>query len=362
MPFVKNSALARLIWIQFFKRSPINFRKIAQVPKEYNAKGIALFLQGYCNLYHLYHDHTIEQERIVDKIKYLAGLLVSLVVEGYSGACWGYNFDWQARKLFFFPKNTPTIVATSFCASSLLSAYEITGINEYLKTAISSADFILNDLRRTEYHNGFLFSYSPVKGNDTVINASLLGSKILSLIYSYTKNEVHIKTARKSISACCDIQNDDGSWIYGMLPMQNWIDSFHTGYNLESLMAYKTTTGDSSFDKNIENGLVYYINNFFTKDGIAKYYNNKTYPIDIHCPTQFIITMYKLKKIDDNRELVDKVLNWMIANMQDCKGYFYYQVRKYISSKIPYMRWSNAFAFNALTYYIHFLKNNQEDL
>ena len=38
--------------------------------------------------------------------------------------------------------------------------------------------------------------------------------------------------------------------------------------------------------------------------------------------------------------------------MQDKRGYFYYQLKPGISSKIPYMRWSNAFMFNALSYYL----------
>ena len=52
LPF-KHWDLARLAWIQGFKRSPINFRKLLLVPKQYNAKGIGLFLLGYCNLYEL---------------------------------------------------------------------------------------------------------------------------------------------------------------------------------------------------------------------------------------------------------------------------------------------------------------------
>ena len=45
LPF-KNWDIARLCWIQFFKLSPINFRKLFLVPKQYNSKGIALFLSG----------------------------------------------------------------------------------------------------------------------------------------------------------------------------------------------------------------------------------------------------------------------------------------------------------------------------
>ena len=50
---IKHWDLARLAWIQGFKRCPINFRKLFLVPKEHNAKGVALFLSGYCNLYHI---------------------------------------------------------------------------------------------------------------------------------------------------------------------------------------------------------------------------------------------------------------------------------------------------------------------
>ena len=98
------------------------------------------------------------------------------------------------------------------------------------------------------------------------------------------------------------------------------------------------------------------LNNFFTDQGVPKYYHNKTYPIDIHCPGQLPVTLSVLGKIESYKELVDKVLFWTIKNMQDKKGYFYYQIKKGISSKIPYMRWSQAFMFYAFSYYFLELK------
>ena len=56
LPFFKNTKFFRLAMIQTFKRSPLNLRRIAMVPKEHNAKGIGLFLSGYCNLYHAIKD------------------------------------------------------------------------------------------------------------------------------------------------------------------------------------------------------------------------------------------------------------------------------------------------------------------
>src|SRR5258705_8107922 len=48
---LKYSRIARLVWTQLFKRSPLNLRRLALVPAERNPKGTALFalaaLAGY---------------------------------------------------------------------------------------------------------------------------------------------------------------------------------------------------------------------------------------------------------------------------------------------------------------------------
>jgi hypothetical protein len=351
---LKHWDVARLAWIQGFKRSPINFRRLLLVPKEFNAKGIALFLSGYCNLYQLAKKgNTIfgPEEDLKAHIVALADKLLEMKNTNYSGACWGYNFDWQARRLFLFPKNTPTVVATAFCVDGLLKAYEVTKNEKYLKTAISAADFVTNDLNRTPYKSGFLFSYSSLNGNNTVFNASLLGAKILIQVYRHTKKEVLKTTATSTIKACCEAQDQDGAWVYGMLPVQQWIDSFHTGYNLEAIQCYQDITGDQQFKGYIEKGLHYYLSNFFLSDGTPKYYHDKTYPIDIHCPGQLFVTLAKTDQFKENKELAEKVLKWTLENMQDRKGFFYYQLKKGLNSKISYMRWSNAFMFNALSNY-----------
>lgn len=346
--------IARLVLIQLCKRSPVNLRPLLRVPKQHNAKGIGLFLNGYCNLYRLAikgdtRFGTPDQlQAIIDEV---ATLLLSLQSKGYSGACWGYNFDWQARRLFFFPAHTPTVVATSFCATALFSAYEATGNSDYLEAALSSGNFVLRDLNRRPCDGGFLLSYSPMKENDSVYNASLLGAKLLSYCYHHTADPVFRNTAREIVSAACAGQANDGSWIYGLLPAQSWIDSFHTGYNLDGIYHYMRLCKDQSFSPNLEKGLDYYINNFFLGDGTPKYYHDKTYPIDIHCPGQLLVTADVLDSWSSMAGLCHKVLDWTVHHMQDDKGYFYYQLKKGVSSKISYMRWSNAFMFNALSHY-----------
>jgi rhamnogalacturonyl hydrolase YesR len=328
------------------------------VPKQHNAKGIGLFLQGYCNLLKIVtKDNTLAstigtKEQILEKIHYLSDLLISMQSKGYHGACWGYNFDWQSRRLFLFPAYCPTVVATCFCASALFEAYELTKKKEYLDVALDSANFILKDLHFDDYKGEKMISYSPLQGNYLVSNASLLGSKVLAYCYKYTKKDEYLEIARSSVKACCLGQAEDGSWTYSQVPPKQWIDSFHTGYNLDGLMAYEKLTGDKSFHDNIEKGFDFYIKNFFNEDGSPKYYHNEQYPIDIHCPGQLLVTLHSLNKYDDYYHLADKVLEWTIKNMQDEKGYFYYQIKKSKNSKIPYMRWSNAFMFYAMSYYL----------
>ncbi|MCQ2343369.1 MAG: delta-aminolevulinic acid dehydratase [Paludibacteraceae bacterium] len=360
LPLLPKSALCRLAVIQGMKRCPLNLRRPLLVPKQHNPKGLALFLQGYCNLYNVetygrasLQENTTTKAELLRKINHLAELLLSLRSKGdYHGACWGYNFDWQARRLFLFPAYTPTVVATSFAATALIDAYEITQNRQYLDTALSSAQFVLQDLHRTPHNRGFLFSYSPLPGNDTVFNASLLGSRLLSYCYRYTNDSQQLEAARMSVRACCDSQKPDGSWVYGMLPVQSWVDSFHTGYNLDALAAYQENTNDLTFQQNIDKGFTYYIKNFFMPDGTPRYYNDKTYPIDIHCPGQLFITLARLHKYGEQQPLADSVMNWTLKHMQDEKGYFYYQIKPHFSSHIPYMRWSNAFMFCALSYYL----------
>ncbi|MDA9900623.1 delta-aminolevulinic acid dehydratase [bacterium] len=340
-----RSRFFRLAWTQLFKLNPINLRPLFGIKKEYNPKGLGLFLIGYCNLY-----TKTNKKEYLDKIRFISNEILQLQTKGYSGACWGYNFDWQARA-FFQPKYTPTVVATSFIVEALFQAYKITRDIKLIETASSASHFILKDLNKTHDEQGnYTLSYSPLDKTQ-VFNAGLLGAKTLALIYEHTNEDYLLNEAKKIVDYVCSKQNPDGSWAYGTLPFHQWADSFHTGYNLECIYIYQKISGDLIYQKNIDKGLDYYLNNFFTEEGMSKYYNNKTYPIDIHAPAQLVVTLAKMQKLNEHRPLVDKVLLWTIDNMQSSKGFFYYQKGKTVTTRISYIRWAQSWMFYALSYY-----------
>lgn len=352
MPLVGRSAVARLVWIQAFKRSPLNMRRMLLVPKQHNAKAIGLFLHGYCLLHRMGGKLA---EGALDRVNELSELLLRMATPGFSGAAWGYNFPWQCRREFLFPAGEPTVVATQFCASALFEAYDITGRADFRDAALSSAQFVLRDLHRTPAGAGELLSYSRMPGNDTIYNASLLGSRLLMLCRKYggDPDGELLRTARASVAAACSMQQPDGSWTYGVKPVTGWKDSFHTGYNLDALATYCELAPDGEeFRDALDRGLRYYLDTFFLPDGTPKYYHDRTYPVDIHCPGQLFVTLSRLGAFGANRELAERVMRWTLGHMQAPEGYFYYQLKKGISSRISYMRWSNAFMFAAMCHYL----------
>lgn len=335
----------------------VNVRPFLAIPKLCNAKGIALFLNGYCNLYELV-DAGIEiggtsKNECLNRIHELGNLLISLRSKGNCYYGWGYPIAWQGRTHFYFPPHTPTVVASSFAADALFHAFDVTHQKLYKEVALKTADFILNDLHRTAYKDGFLFSYSPYKGNNTVYNASLLGGRTLAQCYKYSGNREYLQIAKICIDTCAKEQQRDGSWTYGMDSYQTWIDNFHTGYNLEAIQEYQQISGDTDYTDVLRKGAKFMIENHFDSQYIPKYYHNRQYPIDIHCCGEIFVVLHKLGIFNEHESLADGVFQWTIENMfNEKEGYFYFQKRSWITNKAPLMRWSEAFMFNALSFYL----------
>ena len=335
-----KSKWAKLAFMQFLKRCPVNFRPLLGVRKGHNPKAIGLFLWGYAKLY------KIEKNpQLLEKLEYLLSLLDGLKSQGYSGNCWGYNFDWQS-KTFFRPKGTPTIVNSAFIGHALLDCYEYTGKQRALDMAVSIKNFILNDLHRTNSGDTFYFSYTPVD-TGIVHNANLLGASLLIRLKKYCDAPGLEDAAMASLAYSMNHQHENGSWYYADTDIQKWIDSFHTGFNLQAIRYFLKDGYAEEYRRPYEKGVRFYAENFFLDDGTPKYYHNRIYPIDIHAPAQAIVFFSDTS--DKYANLADRVLAWMLDNLYSGKGWFYFQKKKFYTNKTPYMRWSQAWAFHAIT-------------
>ncbi|HMH45375.1 MAG TPA: pectate lyase [Pyrinomonadaceae bacterium] len=341
-PF-KKSRMARLAWAQFHKRSPINFRSLVGIPRERNAKAMALF--ALAALADFRRDPTKENEV---EARELLDDLIWMNLKGFRGACWGYNFDWQSRS-FFAPRGTPTIVPTAFAARALCEAAEVLSRDEYLPFARTICDFILNDLHRSEETNDeACFSYSPLD-RTRVFNASLLAGEALATVGKLLGEQSLIDWADRAATYVVRRQQQDGSWAYGADSHQSWADNFHTAYILTSLKRIMDAESNDQYDNALRRGYEYWTERFFLTNGWPKYFPDRLYPADIHSAASAIVALVELRgRIPGTLMLADQIANWTTENLRDPHGYFYYQRRRFYKVRIPYMRWSESWMIYAL--------------
>ena len=342
LPLVKSNKKIRFLGQQFIKRFPFNIRPLLGIKKRSNPVTLGLCIHGYSNLI-----NDTNRNDVIIKINNLTAQLENLIPKGFNGACWGYDFPWESRYAAI-PAYQPTVVATGIITNGLFKAFVKTQDKRISDIILSSCDFILKDLNRSvEMDESFCFSYSPFD-NEKVFNASMKGARLLAQGYSISKNEALKLTAKKAIKYVMKFQNIDGSWIYSQSNAGKWIDNYHTGYILDCLADYQLLCDDNSFNANLEKGISYYQNNFFSENGQPKFYNKKSLPIDCTAAAQSLLTLSRNKEFT----LAKNVAYWTIKNMQSKEGFFYFRKYKYTSDTTSFMRWSNAWMFAGLTEFL----------
>lgn len=338
----RHSKWLRIGCTQLLRRCPVNVRPALGISQSHNPKAIGLFLWGYSKIY-----AANPCSQVLQKIDKLLDLLASLQSDGYHGNSWGYNFPWQSRT-FLRPQGTPTVVNSAFIGHALLDCYLHTGKERALQMAIPIKDFILSDLHRTRDGDTICLSYTPV---DTAVvhNANLLGASLLVRLEKYCSDERIPEVALAALAYSLRRQHDSGAWFYADTPCQQWIDSFHTGFNLQALRYFVDAGFSSDVAPALDRGIKYYATHFFLEDGTPKYYHDRVYPIDIHAPTQAIVFFASMGS--EYTSLTDRVLSWTLSNLYDGHGRFYFRKYPAFTNKICYMRWNQAWAFHAITEY-----------
>jgi hypothetical protein len=335
-----RSKVIRVGATQLLRRCPVNLRPILGIPQGHNPKGLGLFLGSYAGLY------AVEPQVVYrNRIEHLIDLLRRTSTPGYAGCCWGYNFPWQSRTVYR-PSYTPTIVNTAFIGHGLLDVYEAAGHSTALEMAVSTRDFLLHDLSCKREGGEFCFSYSP-REQDYVHNANALGASLLLRIAEVTGDAVLKDAAYESMGYTVRHQREDGAWCFAE-GGRSWVDSYHTGFILESLRRFVNgpENGRPAWRENYARGVKYYAQQLFLDDGTPKHYDNRVHPLDIHCPAEAIC--FFSAEGPRFRTLTEKVMQWMLENLWDPRGFFYYRKGRFLRTKISYMRWSQAWGLRAL--------------
>jgi hypothetical protein len=344
LPFFRSNKLLRFGFQQVYRRIPFNTRGILGIKKGINPVTLGLCIQGFSYLAFIIPE---KREFYTSEIDKLLIKLFTLKSKGYSGMCWGYDFDWEARYTQI-PAYCPTIVATGIITNSLFVNYKLLGNVKSLDLCKDAVNFVLKDLNKSFSGETFCYSYSPYD-KQKVFNATMKGARLLSQVYSVTKDDNLYNEAKKTIAYVMNNQKENGSWSYAKDDARKWVDNFHTGYVIECLFEYCNLIDSDVYRKNLDVAVDFYKKNFLCENGIPKYYSNSVFPIDSTSAAQTIITLSKVECIESAK----KVIDWFVSNMQSKKGNFYFQRRKLITNKISYIRWSDAWMLVALSYFLY---------
>lgn len=325
--------------------SPAFLRKVFFVNKLINPKGMGLLASAYISTY----KSTQKEYYLIESEKILEWLFENVSKNEYSGYSWGYPFHWHSR--LFFPKGTPSTVATGTIGDAWLDHFLLTGAIRSIEISEGIASFFLNSINRSFNKNGqFCFSYTPID-NFKVHNASLFVAAFLVRLGKITNNQTYIETALQAVHFTLSEQNADGSFNYWSNEPNSLIDHYHTGFVLRHLDTIQSSISEVSFTENINRGYEFYRNNLFKKSGIPMFSPKSTYPIDVHSCAEAILCLNQFEDKPLNDQLLASVLDFIQKNMLSSKGYYIAAIRKRLWGEqkidIPYMRWGQCWMFLA---------------
>jgi rhamnogalacturonyl hydrolase YesR len=337
-----GNLLRERLLLQLIRQSPINLRPLFGVKPLDSTKGRGYMASGYLTMLKVTGDRQYGRK---------AGACLEWLIEHksrrFSEYSWGNHFDFSSRG-GRYRADEPIIVWTALIGQAFLDAYECLGDRRYLQIALSVRNWILA-LPRERTNSGSCISYHALH-QASVHNANMLGAAMLARTAKMAGSTEGLDVAKAAMEYSCSRQQSNGSWRYAEGPGFEWIDNFHTAYNLDSLKGYIECTNDTEYDEVLRRGFAYWTNTFFESSGAPKYYDHRAYPIDSQCAAQAIETLAKFTDTDpESLALACKVARWTITNMRDPRGYFYYRRYPLLTAKTPMLHWAQATTYKALT-------------
>ncbi len=310
----------------------------------------AHFILGYLNLF-----SATKEERYLKEATKLSDELLGQSVSGYSGICWGYPFDWQNNR-GLWKKGTPFVTVTPYGMEAMLALYDATKDKKYLDQALSSAQFILKDIRDTKTSDdASACSYSPLD-ESKVVNASAYRAFALTEAFHRSQQKEFQEKALRNLNFVLQSQKPDGSWLYAEGNSQDaFIDNFHTCFVLKNLCKLNRHLKSADVEGAIIKGYGYYRKQLFDKSGEPKPFagtkSGQFVRYELYDFAEAITLGTLLKeKVLGAFELSKTLAEKVMKNYQLRDGHFVTRVYKSgTKNSVPYIRWPQAQMFYALT-------------
>jgi hypothetical protein len=341
----QKSVFLRRVAIQINARSPFNLHWLG-MRKMQHTKTISDMLW-------LYSLQT--SSRNESQIKLLLDNLIARAVTGK--LVWGLNFNYATRFTNACPE-TPNLYNTCTVGLAITECFEkydldLNMLETMYKDLCNTFEFI------NEGNKGF-FIYYPGQKHPTY-NVNALALYLFSRINFVSKKEIVPQDKiKRMVNLIVSEQLEDGSWFYSRSSKGEWVDGFHSGFIIESLI-YTFNSGMNVSEElhvSINKAIEFYLSKMFTSEGYPKYFDySDKYPVECQNIAQAIQTLSLIKEYTEFNvdDLLDSLVKNTINDLYSGKGYFYYKKERYYLYKQNYFRWSTAPILVSLQ---HYLKTN----
>ena len=186
---------------------------------------------------------------------------------GYSGHCWGMNYDWVYTATDTYDKNIPFSTHTPYPLEALVQYYNITKDETVLEAIKSVFNFLEKDIKvMKETDNILILSYG-VEKDRIVTNANSYSMYMYTLLLDFLpEKEAYIKDKIKRLyNFIVSVQRDDGSWLYSPYDDNTFIDCFHSAIVVKNIIKTGKLTYLEDVNTITTKGYNYIIKNFMNE-------------------------------------------------------------------------------------------------
>ncbi len=297
------------------------------------------------------------REKYYKKAVHFLDILEQTRCQDYKEYCWGYPFNWETRG-GTIPMGTPLITTTPYAYEAFELVYKIDKKDRWLKIMESITKHVINDIKDFKTSkNSSTCSYTPFdKGG--VINASAYRAFLLTNASVLLANNEYWSIAERNLNFVLENQQPNGSWLYSIDGVRDFVDHFHTCFILKALVKIEKLTGHKGCTEAINRGIIYYLNELFDKTGRPKPFSKAprltVYKYELYdyaeCINLGVLLKHRFRELDNR---INVVLEDLFGHWQKKDASF--RSRKLIFGwdNVPMHRWAQSQIFRSLCFLLH---------
>lgn len=281
------------VGMQLVKRAPCNLRPFLGIQPALYSKTLSDMSSAAFRFYRTRR----ESSHLQDGLRHLA-VLRQRLLPAVPGSAWGMELPYVSRFVVASPQ-TPNLFQSVNACNAFLDAHEITGDQEHLDVAIGVVEFLEQALGRLEdTPERISWRYYPQL--DTVVhNVNALIAALLLRLGSAAARPDVATLGERTLRSVLAAQNPDGSWYYARVPQGRWVDGFHSGYVLESLVDAEGRLNaapdlQAATREALERGLRFFVEHLLDEDGTPRYQVTSLYPIEVQNCAQAVQLLARL--------------------------------------------------------------------